>query len=164
MTPLQAVKNTPQPPDSGFSHPVVKVVGLCAAEVAGMLGVFAFPALLPHFMQIWDLAGCVIGIISNLGFAYLSGGFWSALLFRALCGISLAGTFIPGLKALMDRLSLSAQPRSIAFYTACFGPGLAGGIHGLQPVCASRIGTPADPHHGHGSGRHRRHAGQHCRG
>jgi MFS family permease len=162
MTHSQVEKKTPQPPDSGFSHPVVLVAGLCVAEVAGMLGVFAFPALLPHFMQIWDLsgnqagwingiyfigytgavplltsltdridarriylAGCVIGIVSNVGFAYLAGGFWSALIFRALCGISLAGTFIPGLKALMDRVAPSAQPRSIAFYTACFGLGMS---------------------------------------
>ncbi|MCF8089371.1 MAG: MFS transporter [Desulfotignum sp.] len=152
----------PQPPDGKFTHPVVLVGCLCAAEVAGMLGVFAFPALLPHFMQIWELsgnqagwingiyfigytgavpvltsltdrmdarriylAGCVIGIISNFGFAFLAGGFWTALLFRALCGISLAGTFIPGLKALMDRVAPSAQPRSIAFYTACFGLGMS---------------------------------------
>ncbi|MCA1786647.1 MAG: MFS transporter, partial [Desulfobacteraceae bacterium] len=159
MTPSQTQKTTPQPP-AGFASPVVLVLCLCTAEVAGMLGVFAFPALLPHFMQIWDLsgnqagwingiyfvgytaavplltsltdrmdarriylAGCVIGIVSNVGFAYLAGGFWSALIFRALCGISLAGTFIPGLKALMDRVAPSAQPRSIAFYTACFGLG-----------------------------------------
>ncbi|MDT8380322.1 MAG: MFS transporter [Desulfotignum sp.] len=162
MTPLQPEEKTPSPPAGGFTPPVVTVVCLCVAEVAGMLGVFAFPALLPHFMQIWELsgnqagwingiyfigytgavpvltsltdrmdarriylAGCIIGIISNLGFAYLAAGFWSALLFRALCGISLAGTFIPGLKALMDRLTPSAQPRSIAFYTACFGLGMS---------------------------------------
>ncbi|MFN2356684.1 MAG: nitrate/nitrite transporter [Desulfotignum sp.] len=162
ITPSQVQKTTPQPPAGGFTHPVVLVLCLCTAEVAGMLGVFAFPALLPHFMQIWELsgnqagwingiyfigytgavplltsltdrvdarriylAGCVIGIISNLGFAYLAGGFWSALLFRALCGISLAGTFIPGLKALMDRVAPAAQPRSIAFYTACFGLGMS---------------------------------------
>lgn len=162
MTHLQPEEKTPSPPAGGFTPPVVTVVCLCVAEVTGMLGVFAFPALLPHFMQIWELsgnqagwingiyfigytgavpvltsltdrmdarriylAGCVIGIISNLGFAYLAAGFWSALLFRALCGISLAGTFIPGLKALMDRLAPSAQPRSIAFYTACFGLGMS---------------------------------------
>ncbi|MBG0780173.1 MAG: MFS transporter, partial [Desulfotignum balticum] len=148
MTTSQTKKMIPQPPDGKFTHPVVLVGCLCAAEVAGMLGVFAFPALLPHFMQIWELsgnqagwingiyfigytgavpvltsltdrmdarriylAGCVIGIISNFGFAFLAGGFWTALLFRALCGISLAGTFIPGLKALMDRVAPSAQPR-----------------------------------------------------
>lgn len=163
MTYPQTEKKIPQPPAGGFTHPVVPVVCLCVAEVAGMLGVFAFPALLPHFMQIWELsgnqagwingiyfigytvavplltsltdqmdarhiylAGCAIGILSNLGFAFLSGGFWSALLFRAMCGISLAGTFVPGLKALMDRLALSSQPRGIALYTACFGLGMSG--------------------------------------
>jgi MFS family permease len=163
MTPSQAEKKISRPPAGGVTHPVMMVACLCVAEVAGMAGVFAFPALLPHFMQIWELsgnqagwingiyfigytgavpvltsltdrmdarriylAGCVIGILSNLGFAFIADGFWSALLFRALCGISLAGTFIPGLKALMDRLALSAQPRGIAFYTACFGLGMSG--------------------------------------
>lgn len=162
MTYSQTEKKMPQPPAGGITHPLVLVGCLCVAEVAGMLGVFAFPALLPHFMQIWELsgnqagwingiyfigytaavplltsltdrmdarriylAGCIIGIVSNLGFACLAGGFWSAVIFRALCGISLAGTFVPGLRALMDRLAPAAQPRGIAFYTACFGLGMS---------------------------------------
>ena len=37
-------------------------------------------------------------------FSFLAGGFWSALLCQALIGIGLAGTYIPGMKALTDRL------------------------------------------------------------
>ena len=133
---------------------------MCGSEVLGMLGVFAFPALLPYFLKSWDLsniqAGWINGIyfagytaavplltgltdridarriylifstlggLSNLGFAFLATGFWSALIFRGLSGLGLAGTFIPGLKALIDRLELSAQPRAISFYTAFFGLG-----------------------------------------
>ena len=138
------------------------VTAMCAAQVLGMLGVFAFPALLPYFIDLWDLSNsqagwisgiyfagysisvpvltsltdhvdarkiylisCLVGIIANLGFAVFSQGFWSALIFRALCGIGLAGTFIPGLKALIDRLEIRFLPRAVSFYTACFGLGMS---------------------------------------
>lgn len=139
-----------------------QVITMCVAEVLGMLGVFAFPALLPHFLPLWELTNaeagwingiyfagytlavplltsltdridarriylifCAIGIIANLGFAFLANGFWTALLFRALSGLGLAGTFIPGLKALIDRLEPRTHPRAISFYTACFGLGMS---------------------------------------
>ena len=135
---------------------------MCGAEVLGMLGVFAFPALLPYFLKLWNLsniqAGWIngiyfagytaavplltaltdrvdarriyltfstLGVLSNLGFAFLAHGFWSALIFRGLSGLGLAGTFIPGLKAIIDRLESSAQPRAISFYTAFFGLGVS---------------------------------------
>lgn len=135
---------------------------MCLAEVLTMLGVFAFPALLPHFIDLWGLnnsqagwisgiyfAGytiavplltsftdsidsrkiylfsCFAGVVANIGFAVFSQGFWSALIFRALCGISLAGTFIPGLKVLIDRVEEKYLQRSVSFYTACFGLGMS---------------------------------------
>lgn len=138
------------------------VLIMCLAQVLGMLGVFAFPALLPHFLPLWKLTNgqagwingiyfvgytlsvplltsltdrkdarwiylfcCLLGIIANLGFAFFATGFWTALLFRALSGLGLAGTFIPGLKALIDRLEPRAHPRAISFYTACFGLGMS---------------------------------------
>lgn len=125
-----------------------------------MLGVFAFPALLPHFLQEWGLsnteAGWIngiyfagyalavpvlgsltdrtdarriylacafVGMLASLGFALLAQGFWTALAFRTLGGLGLAGTFIPGLKALVDRLGGTSQARAIAFYTANFSLG-----------------------------------------
>jgi MFS family permease len=68
---------------------------------------------------------CGLGALANLGFALLSYGFWSALFFRAICGFGLAGTFIPGLKALIDRLDARYHPRAVSFYTACFGLGMS---------------------------------------
>ena len=140
----------------------ILIAAMCMAEVLGMLGVFAFPALLPYFLKSWDLsniqAGWINGIyfagytaavplltgltdrvdarriylmsgtlggLSNLGFAFLASGFWSALIFRGLSGLGLAGTFIPGLKAIIDRLKPSSQPRAISFYTAFFGLGVS---------------------------------------
>ena len=63
--------------------------------------------------------------MSLLGFALLAEGVWSALLFRTLAGIALAGTYMPGLKALTDRLGEARQPRAVAFYTASFGIGVS---------------------------------------
>ncbi len=41
------------------------------------------------------------GVIA-VAYALLAEGFWSALLIRALSGVALAGTYMPGLKLLTD--------------------------------------------------------------
>ena len=69
-----------------------------------------------------------------LGFAVLAQGVWSAALFQGLTGAGIAGTYMPGLRALTDNLGDRAQSRAVSFYTAVFGFGasfsilLAGGI------------------------------------
>lgn len=64
-----------------------------------------------------------VGALASGGFAWMAQGFWTAFVFRALGGLGLAGTFVPGLKALVDRLSETAQARAVSFYTATFGLG-----------------------------------------
>ena len=54
------------------------------------------------------------------GFAYFASGFWSAFLLRLVAGIGLAGTYMPGLRILVDRYGDGKLARAIAFYTACF--------------------------------------------
>ena len=125
-----------------------------------MVGVFAFPALLPAFVAEWGLsnteAGWISGVlfagytmavpvlttltdrmdarrvylfgalvagISGLLYAFLAEGFWSALALRFAAGVGLAGTYMPGLKALVDRTSGPQQARWISFYTASFSLG-----------------------------------------
>ena len=151
----------PDPKTSSLKGFVI-IATMCIAEVLGMLGVFAFPALLPYFLKLWGLSNgqagwingiyfagytvavplltsltdridarriyltfCILGVLSNLGFAFLARGFWSALLFRGLSGLGLAGTFIPGLKAIIDRIEARAHPQAVSFYTACFGLGVS---------------------------------------
>ena len=146
--------------DSKASTGARAVFCLCAAEVLTMVGVFAFPALLPGFMAEWSLsnteagwisgvvfagyavavpvltpltdrldakrvylAGALLAAASALGFALTAQGFWSALAWRALGGVGLAGTYMPGLKALVDRATGPRQPRWISFYTASFSLG-----------------------------------------
>jgi len=154
--------NVCQDPKTSSRNDVALVAAMCIGEVLGMLGVFAFPALLPFFLKLWGLSNgqagwingiyfagytvavplltsltdridarriyltfCILGVLSSLGFAFFARGFWSALIFRGLSGLGLAGTFIPGLKAIIDRIESRGHPRAVSFYTACFGLGVS---------------------------------------
>ena len=149
-------------PPSSSSSPVRLVALLVGAELLTMLGVFAFPALLPTFFEVWQLsnteagwisgiyfagytvcvpllmrltdrvdakrvymAGAAVTALSALAFAVLAGGFWSAMIFRALAGAGLAGTYMPGLRVLVDRYEGRRQARAVSFYTAGFSLGTA---------------------------------------
>ncbi|MEO2196728.1 MAG: MFS transporter, partial [bacterium] len=144
--------------------PVQLILLMCGVEVLSMVGAVTFPALLPTFIDVWNLsktdAGWINGIyyagyltavpmlmsltdrmsprriylaclvvsaLASLGFATLTDGFWTAMLFRALGGVGLAGSYMPGLKLLTDHLE-HARPhqdhsRAVAFYTSSFGIG-----------------------------------------
>jgi MFS family permease len=69
------------------------------------------------------VAFATVASAASFGFATIAQGFWTALVFRALGGLGLAGTFVPGLKALVDRLAEARQARAVSFYTATFGLG-----------------------------------------
>jgi predicted MFS family arabinose efflux permease len=138
------------------------ILSLCVAEVLTMAGVFAFPALLPTFIDEWSLTKTEAGWISGVyfgayaliappllaltdrldarwvhlggalltaaaaaGFALFAQGFWTALLFRALGGASLAATYLPGLRVLMDRYRGPRPSRALSFYTSSFSLGTA---------------------------------------
>ncbi len=82
-------------------------------------------------------AGGVLAAAACLGFGWLARGFGSALLWHALLGIGIAGTYMPGLRLLSDRISGPKQSRSIAFYTASFGVGTAVSLALAGAVAAS---------------------------
>ncbi len=67
--------------------------------------------------------GVLIGGLTAFGFALAASGFWSAMLFRFLAGISLAGSYMPGLKVVSDHTEGPLQSRYISFYTASFSIG-----------------------------------------
>ena len=69
------------------------------------------------------LAAMALSALSALGFAVAANGVVSASIWRGLQGIGLAGTYMPGLKALTDMLPERSQSRAVAFYTASFGVG-----------------------------------------
>ena len=71
------------------------------------------------------LGSCLIGAIAGVGFAWGAHDMVSASLYRALAGASLAGTFMPGLRLLTERLSGDARLRIVPYYTASFGIGVS---------------------------------------
>lgn len=69
--------------------------------------------------------GAAVTALAWLGFALLAEGFLSALVLRALAGVGLAGTYMPGLRMLVDRIDEAARPRAVPLYTASFSLGTA---------------------------------------
>jgi MFS family permease len=134
---------------------------IVAAQVMVQIGGFTLPALLPTYIDRWDLtkteAGWLIGIffaayvaavpvlvsltdrvptrrvyvvgaaltaLSHFGFALVADGFWSGMVLRAMAGIGWAGCYMPGLRAIADRLEGNAQSRAVSLHAA--GVGLSG--------------------------------------
>lgn len=84
------------------------------------------------------LVCAALGAIGNFGFGFVADGLWSGVVFRVLTGIGLAGTFMPGLKALSDQLPAGrTQQRGATYYTSVFALGsglsilIAGGAANL---------------------------------
>lgn len=69
------------------------------------------------------ISSCLLAAAGTAGFALFAHGVLSAACFQALTGAGLAGTYMPGLKALTDRVGGPQLARFIAFYTATFGIG-----------------------------------------
>lgn len=69
--------------------------------------------------------GALTATLASAAFALLAEGFYSALALRALAGIGLAGTYMPGLRMLVDRVAPEARPRAVPLYTAAFSLGTA---------------------------------------
>ncbi len=99
-----------------------------------LLGIFfgAYVVAVPVLMALTDrlparsiyLVGAGATALSHLGFAFLADGFWSAFVLRAIAGLGWAGCYMPGLKAIADPLSGTAQSRAVTLHAA--GVGVAG--------------------------------------
>jgi len=80
------------------------------------------------------LVGGLSATCGLLGMSLFAYNFWTALIFMMLNGAGLAGTYMPGLKILSDRIRSGELTRHIAFYTAFFGFGT-----GLSYLCSGWI-------------------------
>jgi len=74
------------------------------------------------------LVAAIVAASGALGFSFVASGFWSAFVCQALIGVGLAGTYIPGMKALTDRLEGPLQSRGAAIYGATFGVGASASL------------------------------------
>ncbi len=71
------------------------------------------------------LSSALVGVGASLGFATLADGLWSALFWRFLAGVGLAGTYMPGLKAMCDCLPEAMRSRASGYYASVFAVGSA---------------------------------------
>ncbi len=105
------------------------------------IGYLSYAVVAPFAVAITDridarrilVLGCIVSAAAGLGFATMAEGFWSALSWRMLVGVGIAGTYMPGLKALTDRVEGPRQGRTQAAYTAVYsvGTALSMGMAGL---------------------------------
>lgn len=133
-----------------------------AATVLGMVGIVAYPALMPTFKSAWGLSNAGAGWISGvyfagyaaavpilasltdkidarrvvlfglfisglapIGFSLTASGLISASFWWGLQGIGFAGIYLPGLKALNDRVPVEVRDHAAAFFTATFTVGVS---------------------------------------
>ena len=68
---------------------------------------------------VWLAATATAGA-ATLGFGLIADGLWTAALFQFLAGVGLAGTYMPGLKLMADRIDGQLHPRFVGFYTTSF--------------------------------------------
>lgn len=68
--------------------------------------------------------GSLFSALATLGFGWLADGMVSAMVLWALAGIGFAGAYMPGLRALTDRLDSRDSSRSVTLYTASFSLGV----------------------------------------
>jgi MFS family permease len=92
--------------------------GLSAAEGGLMASGYAFGYMLavPVLTTLTDridarvvlLCGSIVSGLATIAFGFFAQGFWSATAIWSLAGIGFAGAYMPGLKALTDRLPVES--------------------------------------------------------
>ena len=108
---------------------------LSATELGWISGIFfaGYTLAVPVLVSLTDrvdakpiyIGGAAVIALSSASFAIFADGFWTALILRFIAGAGFAGTYMPGLRILIDRYSGPNQPRAIACYTAFFSLGVA---------------------------------------
>jgi predicted MFS family arabinose efflux permease len=107
---------------------------LGGAEAGLMASAYAFGYMLavPVLTMLTDrvdarlilLAGSIASGLATMAFGQFAEGLWSATAIWALAGVGFAGAYMPGLKALADRLPPGDMSRSVTLYTGSFSVGV----------------------------------------
>ncbi len=70
------------------------------------------------------IAGSAVSAFGTVLFGLFATGLWSGALCNAIAGIGFAGAYMPGLKALTDRLPPGDSSRAVTLYTSSFSLGV----------------------------------------
>jgi MFS family permease len=108
--------------------------GLSAAQAGLMASAYTFGYMLavPLLTTLTDridarrilAAGSALSGLATVMFGLIADDLWSATLIWAIAGIGFAGAYMPGLKALADRLPAGDVSRSVTLYTSSFSIGV----------------------------------------
>jgi MFS family permease len=131
---------------------LIPLWNLSAGEAGLMAGSFAIGYMLavPVLTALTDrtdarcilLAGSCVSGLATLAFGLFANGLRSAIVIWGLAGIGFAGSYMPGLKALTDRLGPGDMSRSVTLYTASFSFGVGLSFLVAQ-LAAERLGWRA---------------------
>ena len=127
---------------------------MCVGQLGSLLPHVVVPAILAGFLiPEWHLTGAQAGLLSGSGAAgymlavpllstltdridarkiliagsalsLFATGLWSGAFCNAIAGIGFAGAYMPGLKALTDRLAPGDSSRAVTLYTSSFSLGV----------------------------------------
>jgi hypothetical protein len=75
--------------------------------------------------------------LANLAFPLLARDFGSAFVLRLLCGAGLAGTYMPGMRLVVERFEAGQRGAAMGLYIACFSVGAALSLAVAPPVARS---------------------------
>jgi len=112
--------------------------GLSNSQAGLISGIFfaGYMAATPVLVGLTDrfdtrriyLLATALAFVGSLGFALLARDLLTAMLFQAMVGAGLAGTYMPGLRLLTDQFQGATPSRAVAFYTSTFGLGTTGSL------------------------------------
>src|SRR4029079_5029358 len=116
---------------AGFLIPEWQLSGAQAGLLAGS-GAAGYMLAVPVLSTLTDridarkilIAGSAVSAFGTVLFGLFATGLWSGALFNAIAGIGFAGAYMPGLKALTDRLAPGDSSRAVTLYTSSFSLGV----------------------------------------
>jgi MFS family permease len=131
---------------------LIPLWSLSASEAGLMAGSFAIGYMLavPVLTALTDrtdarcilFGGSGVSSLATLAFGLFADGLVSAMIIWGLAGMGFAGAYMPGLKALTDRLGPGDMSRSVTLYTASFSFGV-GLSFLIAQLAAARFGWRA---------------------
>jgi predicted MFS family arabinose efflux permease len=116
---------------AGFLIPEWQLSGAQAGLLSGS-GAAGYMLAVPVLATLTDridarkilIAGSALSAFGTVLFGLFATGLWSGALYNAIAGIGFAGAYMPGLKALTDRLAPGDSSRAVTLYTSSFSLGV----------------------------------------
>lgn len=101
-----------------------------AVFAAQQLGYTGAVLVLSTLTDLWGvrriyLLSALWNALTNLAFPFLARDFATAFALRLLCGAGLAGTYMPGMRLVVERFGPAQRGTAMGVYIACFSVGAA---------------------------------------